>query len=299
MKHLFITSTQQEQLNRHDHNFVCWKSVIAGLLISIMSYLLLSALGAGIGGLTAVHLINNEENGTGLATAAGLWMGISAVISLFLGSYFALRISKFVTNRVGAAHAFLIASLFFILMAWGLGSVVGGASRGVGHLLGNLSTNSTILANSPSVQDTINQAIGSHSLKSSPSEVAKELSVRLIKGDSESAKRYYAYQTGLSDAEANTKVEQMKNDFEAALRQAGEVAAKAMAAAGWTLFVIFLLGLIAAVLGGRLGAHANLERPIVRYTTLDETGSALPYVLGWFMGVPISVLFLIFALRSC
>jgi ABC-type dipeptide/oligopeptide/nickel transport system permease component len=193
----------------------------------------------------------------------------------------------------------LIASLFFILMAWGLGSVVGGASRGVGHLLGNLSTNSTILANSPSVQDTINQAIGSHSLKSSPSEVAKELSVRLIKGDSESAKRYYAYQTGLSDAEANTKVEQMKNDFEAALRQAGEVAAKAMAAAGWTLFVIFLLGLIAAVLGGRLGAHANLERPIVRYTTLDETGSALPYVLGWFMGVPISVLFLIFALRSC
>jgi hypothetical protein len=31
----------------------------------------------------------------------------------------------------------------------------------------------------------------------------------------------------------------------------------------------------------------------------NEDGSALPYVLGWFMGVPTSVLLLIFLLRSC
>jgi hypothetical protein len=31
----------------------------------------------------------------------------------------------------------------------------------------------------------------------------------------------------------------------------------------------------------------------------SESGSALPYIFGWFMGVPVSILFLIFLVRSC
>ena len=31
----------------------------------------------------------------------------------------------------------------------------------------------------------------------------------------------------------------------------------------------------------------------------SEDGSALPYVLAWFMGVPGSLLFLIFVVRGC
>ena len=30
-----------------------------------------------------------------------------------------------------------------------------------------------------------------------------------------------------------------------------------------------------------------------------EQGSAVPYIFGWFLGVPTSVLFLIFVLRGC
>jgi hypothetical protein len=30
----------------------------------------------------------------------------------------------------------------------------------------------------------------------------------------------------------------------------------------------------------------------------NENGSALPYVLGWFMGIPVSILFLIFMLKA-
>lgn len=33
--------------------------------------------------------------------------------------------------------------------------------------------------------------------------------------------------------------------------------------------------------------------------SLNENGSALPYIFGWLMGVPGSVLFLIFLFRSC
>jgi hypothetical protein len=31
----------------------------------------------------------------------------------------------------------------------------------------------------------------------------------------------------------------------------------------------------------------------------SEKGSVAPYLLGWFLGVPSSVLFLIFVLRGC
>ena len=33
--------------------------------------------------------------------------------------------------------------------------------------------------------------------------------------------------------------------------------------------------------------------------TLDEKGSALPYVFGWLIGIPVPVLLLILMLRSC
>jgi len=42
-----------------------------------------------------------------------------------------------------------------------------------------------------------------------------------------------------------------------------------------------------------------LKKVVRNPEVLDENGSALPYVLGWFMGVPMSVLILIALLRSC
>jgi hypothetical protein len=38
---------------------------------------------------------------------------------------------------------------------------------------------------------------------------------------------------------------------------------------------------------------------IEKLPNLNEKGSALPYIFGWLMGVPGSVLFLIFLFRSC
>jgi hypothetical protein len=180
-----------------DQKLLCWKSVLAGVLISIMAYMILTALGAGIGGLTASSLISNDEGGGGLATGAGLWLGISSVISLFLGTYFALRVSKYVTNKVGAAHGFLIASIFFILLIWGIGRTIGGISRGI---------------------------------------------LRFDFGFSQS---------------------QLHSDTDAQAKENAEKAADGIAEAGWSLFVTFSVGLLAAVIGGRVGAKANYDRPFI------------------------------------
>ena len=253
-----------EPVNPQHHSLLSWKAVFAGVLISVMSYMILTALGAGIGGLTASNLISNEESGSGLATGAGLWLGISAVISLFLGSYFTLRVSNFLTNKVGAAHGFVVASIFFVLMIWGAGSAIGSFSKGLGKLVGVVGSSAASLAASPAVQDSVQKALGDSTLKSSPESVAQGLAIRLLQGDSESAKSYYAYQTGMSEEEVNTKFAQLKTDFDQKVKIVGERTANAVADAGWSLFVTFLVGLVAAVMGGRTGAHANNERPVAK-----------------------------------
>jgi hypothetical protein len=224
-----IHTTTSEVYHDHNHHLVSWKSALAGLLTALMGYLIMSALGAGIGGMTASHLISHDESGSGFATATGLWAGLSVVFSLFLGSYYAVRVSQYRTTRAGAAHGFLIASLFFLLLT-------------TGHTIG------------------INGEMG-----------------RL---------------SGM-----------MYNDGATAPGQAITAAdATAIADAGWALFATFVVGLVAAVLGGRTAAHANVDRPVgeLRGTIIkNEKGGIAPYLLGWFMGVPATVLFLIFMLRSC
>ncbi len=252
---------QQEVIHQH-HHLVCWKSVFSGVLISIMSYLVLTSLGAGIGGLTASHLISNEESGSGLATGAGLWLGLTATISLFMGSYFALRVSNFKTNKVGAAHGFVIASIFFSLLMWGATSTIGSVTTGIGKIAGTLSSGAANLASSPMVEDTIQKSFVGSSLKSDPKTVAQGIALRLLQGDTDSAKNYYAYQTDRTPAEADAKFAQMKAEFDQKIKVASEATANAVADAGWSLFVTFLVGLIAAVIGGRSGAHANTERPM-------------------------------------
>ena len=253
----------------HHHHLLCWKSVFGGLAIAFMALLALTSLGAGVAGLTAESLINkNEGGGSAMATIAGLWLGLSVVISLFCGAYFALRISRFVTTRIGAAHGFVIASLFFFILVAGAGKILGGVAKGLGNLTQTAAEGASSLGSSPFVQDSVNKAFGSTNLKSDPQTVAQGLTVRLLQGDTESAKSYYAYQTGLSQTEVDTKVTQLQNDFNAAVKKAEEKTAAAVGDAGLTLFVLFLVGLGAALFGGRVGAQANVQRPFAK---MEET----------------------------
>ena len=80
-----IVMPSEERMVSERPHLICWKSVFAGLLLSITAFVLLTSLGAGIAGFTAEGMINKEDGGSALATGAGLWLGISVVISLFCG----------------------------------------------------------------------------------------------------------------------------------------------------------------------------------------------------------------------
>ncbi len=299
MKNQNYPKTEHVTSDSHRH-LLCWKSTLAGLLITIMGFMMLTALGGVVAGFTAEGLITNESGGgSALASGAGLWLGLSAVIALFCGSYFALRISRFVTAKVGAAHGFVIASLFFILMFVKIGSFMGGAMSNFAKVAQGAGDQASSLSSSPMVQDTFNKVIGNANLKSDPKEVAQGLTNRLLQGDVESAKNYLAYQTGMNASEVDAKIAQLKSDFEAAAKRVGEKTARGVADASLSLFVVFLAGLIGAVVGGRVGAHSNNDRPFATFSPMSNArGSMMPYVLGWFLGVPASILMLIAVLRS-
>jgi hypothetical protein len=108
---------------------------------------MLSALGAGIGGFRVAHIIARNEDGSGLLTGAGVWLGFSSVVSLFLGAYFSTRVSHTLNKKVGASQGVIIAALFFAWLMHGAGNSMGSLTQ----MAANLSGNETIGVNGSTV----------------------------------------------------------------------------------------------------------------------------------------------------
>jgi hypothetical protein len=84
----------------------------------------------------------------------------------------------------------------------------------------------------------------------------------LIRGDTIGARNYLASQAGISRAEADRRLTQLKTDFQTKVKDVGAATAKAVSIAGWTLFGVFLLGTGFSSLGGAAGVRRNLSRPV-------------------------------------
>lgn len=262
MKTTYMEPT--ETLRQGHTHLVCWKSILAGLFVTILCYMVLTALGVGIGGVTASNLIMNEEGGTGLAAGAVIWLAIATVASLFTGSYFAVRAAKYVTSKIGASQGAVIAALFFVLMAWGAAMGVRNLASGLANTALAASSGAANLAMNPIVQDSLQKALGTSTLRSSPGEVAEGLTVRLMRGDTVSAKSYLAYQTGLPAAEIDRRMAVLQTEFEQNAKIIATKTAEAVAAAGWTMFVTMVFGIAGALFGGRLAARVNAELPVAK-----------------------------------
>lgn len=252
-----------EDLSSQRH-LICWKSLFAGFLVSVLTYVVLTAFGAGVGGMIASNLISHEESGAGLATGTGVWLGLSAAISLFVGGFFSLRLARFVTPKVGASHGLILASVFFVLMVWGLGSGLSSVANGLGKTVLAASNGVSNIANNPAVQDVLQRSLGNTQLKSPPKEVIEGLAIRLLQGKPDSAKSYLAFQTSLTEAEVDARMARLQAEFELNAKAAADATAKGIAAAGWSLFLTFLVGIAASIVGAVTAAKLNSHMPIAR-----------------------------------
>lgn len=275
---IFDTTANYEGRAGHgvSHSLMSWKAVFAGLLVGLLTYAILFTLGVGIGGLSLREVVQ-DGGARGLGIGTGIWMVLMNVIALFVGGYFAARVSNYATPRIGAAQGFVIAAMFFGFMFYQVMSVAGLAGRGVTNAVSSAGAVAKDVIQNPTVQNQVNDLIGENvQLKSDHETVAKELSSRLLSGDREGARDYLADQAGIPSQEAQARIDRFQSQAQGQLKEAGETTAEVIAGLGWAGFIILLLGTLACCFGGAAGSRANARHPMDErdVTHIDTVRSA-------------------------
>ncbi|KPQ31958.1 MAG: hypothetical protein HLUCCA11_22610 [Phormidesmis priestleyi Ana] len=103
------------------HDRVRWGPILAGLMITIVSQLVLSALG-GVIGLTAVGSVSAGTAGT----VATIWAIFSLLISLFLGGWMMARTCGPMNKKSALLNGTILWATTLALGAWLLTSGVSG-----------------------------------------------------------------------------------------------------------------------------------------------------------------------------
>lgn len=261
------STATREQHHGSTHTLISWGAIFSGLVIALITYAVLISLGIGFGGSSAANMIQDGGEVKALAMGAAIWIGLSVLISLAVGSYFAARTSTFVTGRMGGAQGVVIGALFFGLMLASAGQAVGFAGKGLAGMMGAIGVGAGSLAANQTVQTAVENGIGATNLKSEPSIVVKGLITRLIQGDSEAAKAYLANQTGLSSEELDAKYAEVEGKFKAVARDVGVKTADAVSASAWMMYWILLAGIAASALSGAFGTRRNFKKPVVEKDT--------------------------------
>jgi hypothetical protein len=258
------------------HPLVSWRSTVAGLLVSSFALIGFLGLGMAFGGIT----MDEETTLRSIGLYTGTWFLISSCLSIFLGSYFAARVSRFKAPRVGAAQGIVIASLFMVFFLFEVILAVGGA----GTLTGNLISKTSSMINSPidrvigipAIREQVENVVGDLNLKSDPNLVTAGIAARLIRGNEDSAINYLANQAEISTLEASERISGLRNKINSITQSAKLGAAVALKSTGWSIFFMTLLSASFAVLGGFLGSVSNRRVPLARSQKLFFLKKANP-----------------------
>lgn len=135
---------------------ISWSAVFAGVLVAIVSQILLTLLGLGIG-LSTIDPVTERNSTAGLGTGSAIWYAVSSLLSLFAGGWVAGRLASAPRLFDGVIHGVLtwcLATLLTIyFLTTTLGSIIGGASRLVGSLVNT--AGSAVAAAAPSIGNAV------------------------------------------------------------------------------------------------------------------------------------------------
>ncbi len=103
------------------HDTVRWGPIFAGIVVAIVAQLLLSALGAVIGGFAA-----GEATAGSIGTGLGIWAVISLLISLFLGGMTMAASCGPMNSKTAMLNATIMWAATLVISAWLLASNIAG-----------------------------------------------------------------------------------------------------------------------------------------------------------------------------
>lgn len=251
---------------RGEQSSLSWRSIFGGLAVGVLAYLALMSLGMAFGGMAVSGIVDGGLGGLGTGTA--VWVILSAIVSLFVGGYFAARLSRPGSVQIGAAHGAVVAGLFFVLSLFQVGNMLGSVTSGVSSAVSTAANWVSDIAGSQQAQQIVQEAIGENTqLQAPPQEVLQTVAVRLVTGDVQGAKTYLSNQTNLSPQEIDQAVTQIQSRLQTVAAGATGQIGSAIEAAGWALFISIVLGSAAALGGGAAGGRASHRKP---YTEARE-----------------------------
>lgn len=103
------------------HDTVRWGPIFAGIVVSVVSQLMLSALGAAIGGIAA-----GEAAAGTIGASLGIWAVVSLLISLFLGSWVMASSCGPMNNKTAMLNGTIMWATTLVISGWLLASGVSG-----------------------------------------------------------------------------------------------------------------------------------------------------------------------------
>lgn len=107
---------------------ISWGAIMAGAVVSIAVYLVMTLLGAVIG-------LGVREGATveGLGTGAAVWAVITTAVSLFVGGYITSQLVVGETNGEAVLHAVIMWGVVMAMIMW---LVAAGARAGFNAMIG-------------------------------------------------------------------------------------------------------------------------------------------------------------------
>ena len=106
-----------------------WASIIAGVILSMIVYLIMSVLGTAIGA-SLLSPMSKPDPLHGFGFGSGVWVIVTTVLAVFVGSYYAGRCAPV----LGWLHGLLSWAVMTLLIVYGMTSLITGAVSTAGSV---------------------------------------------------------------------------------------------------------------------------------------------------------------------
>ncbi|MFD2935071.1 hypothetical protein [Spirosoma flavum] len=193
---------------------ISWSAVFAGVLVAIVTQMLLTLLGLGIG-LGTIDPLQERNPTAGLGIGSAIWYIISSLLSLFVGGWIAGRLASAPRLFDGIIHGVLtwclVTLLTIYLLTTTLGSLIGGAGKLVGGLVST--AGSAVASAAPGIGNAVQGQLKANGIDTD------NLDLNDLKGQVNQILR----QTGDPKLNPNT----LKNKADNAVNQASNTAERA------------------------------------------------------------------------
>jgi hypothetical protein len=279
---------------------ISWSAIFAGVVLAMMAQIALNILGLAIGAAALDPDAPRNAIGPTFSTGAVVWIGVSTMLSLFIGGYVASRLSGNSNRGDAMLHGLIVwalSTLLSSLMLWSTASsIVSGVSGLVGEGVSLIGANVADVV--PEVADALDMEIGTFDMiqeqagragvePDAPANTQLMFAMsNLLRTEQDSPEAEEARNAavslmtsqGMSDADARNQVTAWENQYRQAVANAEQLAeeaaeniADATAVTGGILFLVMALGAFAGGSGGVAGRPSRLRRRRITSSTATAT----------------------------